>query len=104
MRLKAVEMATNDGNWTRASHLELVPKLGASLTSTAEEEAIRKEVLLMNKLENSISSEKGWKGYGKGKYQQPVYLSPSLISNRFKKGKSLEPRFSWQVCGGYPKG
>ena len=28
MRLKAVEMATNDGNWTRAAHLELDAKVG----------------------------------------------------------------------------
>ena len=72
MRLKAVEMATIDGNWTRAAYLELVPKLGGTLTSTAEEEAIRREVLLRNKLENSISSEQGSKSYSKGKYQQQV--------------------------------
>ena len=70
MRLKAVEMASKDGNWTRAEHLELVPKLGAKLTTTAEEEAIRKEVLMAAKLENSIGLGKGSKGYGKPKGQK----------------------------------
>ena len=43
-RFKAVEMALHDGDWTRATHLELLPDPKRLLTSRDEEELIAREL------------------------------------------------------------
>ena len=43
-RFKAVELSLHDGDWSRATHLELLPPSGRHLTSREEETLVAKEL------------------------------------------------------------
>ena len=76
-RFKAVEMALHDGDWTRATHLELLPGPKRLLTSGDEEELIarelRNEVKHKRYLDDAVGTKNkdrsmpGDKGKGVGK-------------------------------------
>ena len=79
-RFKAVEMALHDGDWTRATHLELLPDPKRLLTSRDEEELIarelRDEMKLKRYLDDAVGTKNkdrsmpGDKGKGVGKDRQ----------------------------------
>ena len=72
-RLKAVEMASADGHWERAQHLELAPPDQTPLTSKSEEYLVAQELKLKAKVDESTlsaganNSASSWKGQGKDK-------------------------------------
>lgn len=76
-RVKALEKASNEGSWTSAQFLELIPSENASLLERDEEVFINKEALLEQKLKKKDQAgpwkgggprpdRKGEKGRGKG--------------------------------------
>jgi hypothetical protein len=42
-RLKAIELSSADGNWEKASVLELIPEDGASLVTRGEQQMVGKD-------------------------------------------------------------
>ena len=60
-RFKAVEMALHDGDWTRATHLELLPDPKRLLTSRDEEELIAREPRDEMKLKRYLDDAAGTK-------------------------------------------
>ncbi len=84
-RLKAVEMASQDGDWRRASYIELVPEEGASLVSKAEEQVVQKELESKRSLEGSSSYRGNSQKYGKGNDYQANH-NHNWVPNKGKKG------------------
>ena len=60
-RFKAVEMALHDGDWTRATHLELLPDPKRLLASRDEEELIARELRDKMKLKRYLDDAVGTK-------------------------------------------
>ena len=97
-------MASADGHWERAQHLELVPPDSTPLTSRSEEYLVAQELKLKAKVDESTagasSSASSWKGYGKDKGgSKGGYHWPSQWSNPWS---SWSP--PWPPFGGKGKG
>jgi hypothetical protein len=75
-RLKAVEMATREGNWNRSGFLELVEEDNASLVSTDEQMLVRKEVEARDKRFVPSSSDKNFSNFVPGKPHQGKGQAP----------------------------
>lgn len=58
-RLKALETAVNEQNWSSARHQELIAPQSASLTNPGEREAAARAELRALKLRNSMAKAKG---------------------------------------------
>ena len=63
-RLKALELQVSDQSWSRAQHLELLPREGAALVDKDETYMATKEQAVDAKMRTAIS---GWGPKGKGK-------------------------------------
>ena len=68
-RYKAVEMASADGHWSVATHLELLAPQMASATSTAEREAASSLELAEGRL-RAVQSSRGGKDRGRGQWKE----------------------------------
>jgi hypothetical protein len=92
-RLKAVELATKENDWSRACFLELVEEDTANLVSTDEQLLIRKETEARDKQYVSKYSAKGSGKYGHEQpkwqpYEQPRQALPyEWVPNKAKGDK-----------------
>ena len=85
-RIKALERATNEGNWNTAQYLELIPAETATLLERDEEVYLTKEALLEMKLHGRQWERPPKKGKGdqKGKNKQGDHQGG--------KGKQKDPK------------
>eukprot|EP00438_Fugacium_kawagutii_P006300 Skav233308 [mRNA] locus=scaffold4193:88579:93795:+ [translate_table: standard] len=73
-RMKALESALNDQSWSQARHEELIPPMGASLTSEVERRRAAKQELTAAKLKEMTLKNRG--GEGLGGRGRPLRLDP----------------------------
>ena len=80
MRMKAVEMAAKDGDWSRAIFLELVESDGTTLATKEEEMATTEEMKMRRRLQSNSG------GGGKGKASKGEWRSYGSDSTVYGKG------------------